>query len=139
LRANSYFRLKAIGFVARTFFATFMRWLAPMRARREWENFTLGATPNDDQINAIVAWPHANQTEGVSTAPFAREYRDAEAFLDRSAGCHPTSRPKGNHSLMRKIHKLIRFTRLLQKRSEFEGQFFEVRNQKRVIFRRKRC
>ena len=53
----------------------------------EGQNFKLGATPDDDQLNALVAWLHEHQTEGVfSTPQLAHEYSGAKTFLNCGAG-----------------------------------------------------
>ncbi len=55
--------------------------------RVEGKNFTLGQTPNDDQLNALVEWLNQTQPEGVYyTDRLAKILPPAETMLDRAAG-----------------------------------------------------
>ncbi|WP_291858100.1 HWE histidine kinase domain-containing protein [Bradyrhizobium sp.] len=55
--------------------------------RVEGENFALGNTPDNDQIDALVEWLNENQPEGVfATDHLAKVFPPAKDLLDRAAG-----------------------------------------------------
>ena len=55
--------------------------------RVEGENFALGNTPDDKQIDALVEWLNESQPEGVfATDHLAKVFPPAKDMLDRAAG-----------------------------------------------------